>query len=74
MGVPPGSILLGEFYLNCLLVIFADQVFIDATFFGIFVCGPVQSFVVNVCTIYIAVTKPVARHTVQMFPVIPART
>ena len=24
------------------------QVFIDPTFFGIFVCGPLQSFVVNV--------------------------
>ena len=36
--------------LICLLVIFADQVFIDPTFFGIFVCGPLQSFVVNVCT------------------------
>ena len=35
--------------LICLLVIFADQVFIDPTFFGIFVCGPLQSFVVNVC-------------------------
>ena len=31
-----------------LLVIFADEVFIDPTFFGIFVCGPFQSFVVNV--------------------------
>lgn len=26
------------------------------------------------CTIYIAGTKPAAHHTVQMFPVIPART
>ena len=26
------------------------QVFIDPTFTGIFVCGPLQSFVVNVCT------------------------
>ena len=34
--------------LICLLFIFADQVFIDPTFFGIFVCGPLQSFVVNV--------------------------
>ena len=34
----------------CLLFIFADQVFIDPTFSGIFVCGPLQSFVVNVCT------------------------
>ena len=33
----------------CLLFIFADQVFIDSTFSGIFVCGPLQSFVVNVC-------------------------
>ena len=32
--------------LICLLAIFADQVFIDPTFFGIFVCGPLQSFVV----------------------------
>ena len=30
-----------------LLFIFADQVFIDPTFSGIFVCGPLQSFVVN---------------------------
>ena len=30
------------------IIIFADQVFIDPTFFGIFVCGPLQSFVVNV--------------------------
>ena len=36
-----------------LLFIFADQVFIDPTFFGIFVCGPLQSFVVNVCTLCI---------------------
>ena len=33
----------------CLLIIFADQVFIDPAF-GIFVCGPLRSFVVNVCT------------------------
>ena len=32
------------------IIIFADQVFIDPTFFGIFVCGPLQSLVVNVCT------------------------
>ena len=32
------------------LVIFADHIFIDPTFFDIFVCGPLQSFVVNVCT------------------------
>ena len=31
--------------LICLLFIFADQVFIDPTFSGIFVCGPLQSFV-----------------------------
>jgi len=37
--------------LICLLFIFADQVFIDPTFSGIFVCGPLQSFVVNVCTL-----------------------
>ena len=37
--------------LTCILFIFADQVFIDRTFSGIFVCGPLQSFVVNVCTI-----------------------
>ena len=30
----------------------SDQVFIDPTFFGIFVRGPLQSFVVNVCTLY----------------------
>ena len=39
--------------LICLLFIFAVQVFIDPTFFGIFVCGPLQSFVVNVCTLCI---------------------
>ena len=33
------------------LIIFADPVFIDPTFFGIFVCGPLQSFMVNVCTL-----------------------
>ena len=32
------------------IIIFADQVFIDPTFFGIFVCGPLQSLVVHVCT------------------------
>ena len=31
----------------CLLIIFADQAFIDPTF-GIFVCGPLQSFVLFV--------------------------
>ena len=36
--------------LICLLFIFADQVFIDPTLFGIFVCGPLQSFVVNICS------------------------
>ena len=35
---------------KCLFVIFAVQVFIDPTFFGIFVCGPLQSFVDSVCT------------------------
>ena len=39
--------------LICLLFIFADQVFIDPTFFGIFVCGPLQSFVVNVCSLFV---------------------
>ena len=32
-------------------IIFADEVFIDPTFSGIFVGGPLQSFVLNVCTI-----------------------
>ena len=32
-------------------IIFAHQVFIDPPFSGIFVFGPLQSFVVNVCTI-----------------------
>ena len=31
------------------IIIIADQVFIDPTCFGIFVCGPLQSLVVNVC-------------------------
>ena len=35
--------------LICHIIIFADQVFIDPTFFGIFVCGPLQSLVVYVC-------------------------
>ena len=34
-----------------LIVLRENQVFIDPTFFGIFVCGPLQSSVVNVCTI-----------------------
>ena len=38
-----------ELYSRWVPLIFADQVFIDPTFFGIFVCGPLQSFVVNVC-------------------------
>ena len=38
------------FHFISLLYIFADQVFIDPTFSGIFVCGLLQSFVVNVCT------------------------
>ena len=42
-------ILLAEF--NVYIIIFADQVFIDPTFFGIFVCGPLQFLVVNVCTL-----------------------
>ena len=33
------------------LIIFAEQVFIDLTFCGILVCGPLQSFMVNVCTL-----------------------
>ena len=33
------------------IVIFADQVFPT---FGLFVCGPLQSFVVNVCTLCIS--------------------
>ena len=41
---------LAEFYVS--LFIFADQVFIDPTFSGIFVCGPLQSFVVNVCIFF----------------------
>ena len=32
--------------LICLLFIFADQVFIDTTFSGVFVCGPLQSMFV----------------------------
>ena len=27
------------------------DIFVDPTFFGIFVCGPLQSLVVNVCTL-----------------------
>ena len=45
------SILLAEFIMSTFIIFFADQVFIDSTFFGIFVCGPLQSFVVNVCTL-----------------------
>ena len=37
-----------------LLVIFTDQVLLDPTFCGIFVCGPLQSFVVNVCTLILS--------------------
>ena len=35
------------FIYICLLIVFADQVFIDPTFVGIFVCDLLQSFVVN---------------------------
>ena len=44
------SILLAEFNMSTFH--FGDQVFIDPTFSGIFVCGPLQSFVVNVCTLW----------------------
>ena len=37
------------------------QVFIDPTFFGIFICGPLQSFVVNVCT------SPMVMHGLHQF-------
>ena len=36
------------------LLFFADQVSMDPAFFGIFACGPLQSFVVNVFTSGIA--------------------
>ena len=36
------------------VLFFTDLVFMDPTFFGIFVCGPLQSFVVNVFTSGIA--------------------
>ena len=36
------------------VLFFADQVSMDPTFFGIFACGPLQSFVVNVFTSGIA--------------------
>jgi len=48
----------------CLLFIFADQVFIDPTFSGIFVCGPLQSFVVNVCTRMVSLCKKKARQSI----------
>ena len=54
--------------LICLLLIFADQVFIDPTFCGIFVCGPLQSFAVNVsllasCFYWLAETpRPCVPH------------
>ena len=41
--------------LICLHCFFADQAFIDPTFFGIFVRGPLQSFMVNVCIIIIII-------------------
>ena len=46
------TFLIAEFNMSTLLwiIIFADQVFIDPTFFVIFVWGPLQSLVVNVCT------------------------
>ena len=39
-----------QFSMSTVLFIFSDQDFIDPTFFDIFVCGPLQSFVVNVCS------------------------
>ena len=47
------TVLILKFNFYFLLFIFADQVFIDPTFSGIFVCGPLQSFVVNVCNFYL---------------------
>ena len=50
------SMILANLECCCLLVIiFADHAFIDPTFFGIFVCGPLQSFMVNVCIIIIII-------------------
>ena len=46
--VPTISILLAEFNMAILLLLllqFADQVFIDSTLLGRFVCGHLQSFV-----------------------------
>ena len=49
LDIPFGQSLLQR--PQSLLVIFTDQVLLDPTFCGIFVCGPLQSFVVNVCTL-----------------------
>ena len=48
-------------YSNCriwyvFIIILADQVFIDPAFFGTFVCGLLQSFMVNVCTLSFIIT------------------
>ena len=42
--VQPG--LRGKGSTHVYIIILADQVFIDPTFFGIFVCGPLRSLVV----------------------------
>ena len=41
----------------CIHFCWSAWVFIDPTFYGTFVCGPLQSFVVNVCTFWIHVFK-----------------
>ena len=52
LDIPFGQSLLQR--PQSLLVIFTDQVLLDPTFCGIFVCGPLQSFVVNVCTLILS--------------------
>ena len=59
----------GVVLMSC-RVKFADQVFIDPTFSGIFVCGALQSFVVNVCTTSMRGPTPVSttlRKSVRFF-------
>ena len=42
------------------------SVFKDPTFFGIFVCGPLQSFVVNVCAVLVLLLLASQRQQTQL--------
>ena len=59
-------ILLAEFNMSTLLFLLI-RVFIDPTLFGTFLCGPLQSFVVNVCNPVIQIPE-IGETCIKVFP------